>query len=145
MRFSNLFLSILIILLIGSGLGRASYSSAPLKCYYPPTIELAGNSKAVFSGRVIDIKKIGDYEEIRIRVIKSWKYVRSNEVVVFNFPGIEAPHYDVGESYLVFAEGNMTNDKLATGQCSRVLGIKYAQKEVRQLDRWWRRNKPRRR
>jgi hypothetical protein len=105
-------------------------------------IERANLYKAVFSGQVLDVKKSGELEEVKFKVLKSWKYVPGNEVVVFNYPHHEAPHYDLSKSYLVFA--SVDSGRLETHICSGTVEIEFAQKEMRQLDRWWRRNRSKR-
>jgi hypothetical protein len=143
MRISKLFPSILVVLSTALSFGTASHSAAPHRCVNTPVTELARSSKAVFAGQVIDVRESGEVEEVRFKILKSWKYVRGNEVVVFNYPHHEAPQYQVGRSYLVFAGGE--GGRLTTGMCSGTIDLSYAQKEIRQLDRWWRRNKSRRR
>jgi hypothetical protein len=106
------------------------------------TTERVNFYRAVFSGQVLDIKKSGELEEVKFKVSKSWKYVRGNEVVVVSYPHHEAPHYEVGKSYLVFASVN--GNRLETHICSGTVETRFAQKEMRQLDKWWRRNKSKR-
>lgn len=140
MRMSHRLMAMLVPAL---GLVGVSEGAVSLRCVNTPAIELAGKSKAVFSGQVIDIKKSEGIEEVRFKVLKSWKHVRGDEVVLFNHPHHEAPHYQVGRTYLVFAGGD--GNRLKTGMCSGVRDTQSAQNEIRQLDRWWRRNKSKRR
>jgi len=105
------------------------------KCMYPVSVaQHLAWSEVVFSGRVIEIRKDGEGEEVRLRVFKSWKNVRSAEVTLTNDPESEAgTRYQVGESYLVFANGSQ--EKPSTGACSHVPVLRYASKEMKELNR----------
>ena len=105
------------------------------KCLYPfPIAQRFASSEAVFSGRVLEIKRDQEVEEIRFSVFKSWKNLHSAEVLLFNDVDAEAaPTYRVGESYLVFANGS--HEKLTTGACSHVEVFRYAGKEIKELRR----------
>src|SRR5437867_10121442 len=125
MRFAGLVLALSIIAATwGDG---SSARSAP-KCLYPfPIAQRFAGSQAVFSGRVVEIRGSPE-EKIRFTIFKSWKNVHSAEVVLLNDPGAEAaPKYRVGESYLVFANGD--RDTLTTGACSYVVELRYASKK----------------
>ena len=105
------------------------------KCMYPvPVVQRLAWSEFVFSGRVIEIRKEGEGEEVRFQVFKSWKNVHSAEVTLTNDPESEAgTRYQVGESYLVFANGSQ--EKPTTGACSHVPVLRYAGKEIKELNR----------
>jgi hypothetical protein len=92
------------------------------------------SSKAVFSGIVLSVKIVNGFSEARFQVAEAWKGVDSTEVAVWADPFLaESPHYQVGESYLVFAEER--DGKLYTGMCSatEVLGSTRAKEYLKQL------------
>ena len=114
----------------------AMLSNAPAqaKCLMIPTLKRLKQSRAVFIGEVLNIKKGEGYEQVRFRITRSWKGVSKGEVVISNFRHPEAPHYEVNKNYLVFAYGE--KDKFATGGCSGTFGVEYSQKEIKELEKW---------
>ena len=100
-----------------------------------------GNSKAVFSGQVLDIveRKTGGSSEnvVTFRVIESWKRVRTKTVkVVTPHPTPASCGYDfqVGESYLVYVQIADDNE-LWTGICSRTMELAKATEDLQILGR----------
>jgi len=89
--------------------------SAP-KCTLVAAVERLKTSKAVFSGRVIEIKESEGIQVVRFSVSKSWKYVRASEVTVTNYVHHEGPYFHQGKTYLVYA--HLRKGKLSTGGCS---------------------------
>ena len=77
-----LLLTLIFSILIKGVAGDPALGVGPLpKCLYPfPVAQRLKTSEVVFSGRVIDIKKDGEQEEISFKVFKSWKNVHSSEV-----------------------------------------------------------------
>jgi hypothetical protein len=106
---------------------------AHARCWLPPTPERLKNSTAVFSGQVLDIKSGEQVEEVRFKLIKSWKEVTKTEVIILNTRHHEAAHYQIGKTYLVFAYGDREN--LRTGICTGTVEVQYAQNTIRELDR----------
>jgi hypothetical protein len=143
MRISKFFFALIAALFLTPSLKVLSYRAPSFKCEDTPTIERANKSKAVFLGQVVNIKKVDELEEVKFKVSKSWKYIRGGEATVFNYPHHEAPHYEIGKAYLVFASNY--KDRLTTGVCSGTVEVNYAKKDMDQLDKWWRRNKSKRR
>jgi len=66
-------LLLLTSLVAAFSLSHMARGTPPIKCKgIPSTIERANKAKAVFSGRVVDLKESGELEEVRFRVSKSW-------------------------------------------------------------------------
>lgn len=107
---------------------------AQAKCLIIPTLKRLKQSRAVFIGEALDIKKGVGNEQVRFRITRSWKGVSRGEVVISNTRHHEAPHYEVSKSYLVFAFGD--KDELATGICSGTVDVEYAQTEIKELEKW---------
>lgn len=94
---------------------------------------------AVFSGRVIEIKKpenLAGSVEVRFTVAKSWKYVDAEEIVVTTNAWSASCGYPfkVGESYLVW--GYVTGKdktRIGTHLCSRTQALSTAGKDLQEL------------
>lgn len=123
----------------------ASASHKPVfpKCALVTPIERLKTSKAVFSGRVIEVKESEWIQVAKFRVSKSWKYIRAGEVVVTNYIHHEGPYFHRGKNYLVYAY--QREGKLSTGGCSGTIEVKHAQAQIKHLDKWKARNKSQRR
>lgn len=93
-------------------------------------------AKAVFAGRVVEIKPESEIEVVKFRVSKKWKNVSRDELVLYNAVDGEAiMDYRIGETYIVFAWG--TDERLSTGSCSQGDVLLYAQakSEIGRLNR----------
>src|SRR5688500_17013245 len=97
--------------------GSASPKTASPKCLRPISIDLRmKTAKAVFSGKVLDVKRNGDVEEVRFKILRSWSPLNEASVLLLNYPESEAGiSYKLGESYLVFAGG--IENQLTTSTC----------------------------
>jgi hypothetical protein len=93
---------------------------------------------AVFSGKVVDIKKSETREhtvEVKLMVEKSWKYVDTEEAIVLTDEDESACGFPfkVGESYLIWAWKSKDGNKLGTNYCSRTQGLMGADKTLKEL------------
>src|ERR1043166_6586500 len=111
-------LAILIVELLSAGLSVA-------RCRVAPVPERFRNARAVFTGKVIRIEAGGREEQVRLRIIKSWKGPRKGVVVIANLRHPEASRFEEGRSYLVFAGGE--RGKYWTGICSGTLNVESAE------------------
>jgi hypothetical protein len=102
--------------------------------------EAVKNSAAIFEGRVIEIKVGADENgvstrtnQIRFRIVRSWKGVQQEEIIVRTMNNEAACGYGfrANQSYLVFADGNSSG--LLAGLCSRTKPIEKADEEIRVL------------
>lgn len=109
------------------------------KCDFVTPIERLKRSKAVFSGRVIEIQESKGIQVARFKVSKSWKYLRAGELFVTNYIHHEGPYFHQGKDYLVYAHERGGN--LSTGGCSGTGEVEHAQAKIKQLDKWKARNK----
>jgi hypothetical protein len=132
-------LSLTTFLVVGSNVVSAKRRVSPPKCALVAPIERLKTSKAVFSGRVLEVKESEGIQVVKFTVSKSWKYVRADEIVVTNFVHHEGPYFHQGKSYLVYAYER--EGKLSTGGCSGTVEIEHARDDIRQLDKWKARNK----
>jgi hypothetical protein len=121
--------------------GSATPKTASPKCLYPVSIDLRMRmAKAVFSGKVLDVKRNGEVEEVRLKILRSWSPLNEAEVLLLNYPESEAGiSYKLGESYLVFAGG--IENQLTTGTCPHVELLRYARGTIRQIERWQRQHR----
>jgi hypothetical protein len=121
----------------------AGRESMPPKCSLVTPIERLKTSKAVFSGRVIEVKESEGIQVARFNVSKSWKYIHPSEVIVTNYIHHEGPYFQQGKTYLVYAYER--KGRLSTGGCSGMVEVEYAQDQIKHLDKWKARNKSQRR
>ena len=117
----------------------ASRKPIPPKCAFITPIERLKTSKAVFSGRVIEVKESEGIQVARFKVSKSWKYVGAGELIVTNYIHHEGPYFHQGKGYLVYAYER--DGKLSTGGCSGTGEVEFAQDQIKQLDKWKARNR----
>ena len=95
---------------------------------------------AVFSGKVIEIRRHGQAEDIfgRVEVVfrvgRAWKGVESRTLSVFTSAQSAACGYGFREkrTYLVYAHGN-AGGRLSTGICSRTRRLKDAGEDLDDL------------
>ena len=95
-------------------------------------------ARAVFSGKVLEIivKPQIYHVEVKVKVESSWEESLPEEVTVFTGRGGGdcGFHFEVGESYLVFAYGS-GNGSLWTNICQRTAGISGAKLDLKILGR----------
>ena len=104
-----------------------------------PTEELE-LAAAVFSGKVVGIKRHKQAEdifarvEVVLRVERVWKGVEGATVSVFTSPHSAACGYDFkgGRTYLVYAHKN-AEGRLSTGICGRTRRLKDAGEDLKEL------------
>lgn len=98
------------------------------------------NSKAVFSGRVVGIRKKDDspfkgYLEIQFEVERSWKNAEIRVLRVMTVPAASCGYdFKVGQDYLVYATSSGKLN-LLVGFCSRTRELKHAADDLRVLSR----------
>ncbi|OCT16935.1 hypothetical protein A8709_16820 [Paenibacillus pectinilyticus] len=114
-------------------------------CMKPPDpIKAVAQSKAVFSGTVLDIKRqvldIDGIIEQQIAVLfdveQTWKGLNQTQVMVLT--NLDEPacgyHFQVGQTYLVFAGSyNYNKELLGTSNCSLTKGISVAAADLNQI------------
>jgi hypothetical protein len=82
--------------------------------------EAFNNSNAIFSGEVIEVSPISEYEAaVRIKVERSWKGGLSNEITLTTAKdsAMCGYYFETGKKYLVYANGKP--DALMVSNCSR--------------------------
>lgn len=98
--------------------------------------EARGKSTAVFSGEVIAVieKPQTFYVEVKFKVRRAWKQVSTDEITVRTGRGSGdcGFHFEVGESYLVYAYGPDENN-LETNICQRTEKLTDAGEDLKLL------------
>ena len=112
----------------------ASRSVGVPKCALATPVERLKTSKAVFTGRVIEIQEADGIQIVKFTVRKSWKYVRGKETTIVNYVHHEGPYFRKGQNYLVFAYAR--RGMLTTGACSGTIDVEFAGDEMQALDKW---------
>jgi hypothetical protein len=102
------------------------------KCEEPPSVEQElERSKAVFSGKVIDIKDEENNRKILFEVEETWKGVKDTQIILLDEISSCSLDFFEGASYLVFAyefQGDLT-----TNICDRTKDLSSAQEDLLKL------------
>ena len=110
-------------------------------CVPPPSpTEALEEATAVFSGKVVQIKRHKPSEdifggvEVVFRVDQKWKGVGNRTVSVFTSSQSAACGYSFSkdQTYLIYASGN-SRGRLSTSICSRTKRLKDAREDLNQL------------
>lgn len=95
-------------------------------------------SRAVFSGKVLEVREDAQTLSVvvRLRVERFWKGSPTREVRIMTGRGGGdcGYHFEVGESYLVYAHG-AGDGSLSTNICQRTARLSEASKDLRVLGR----------
>ena len=114
------------------GLILASPVYAMCRCVPPGTAKNEFNqSAAVFSGRVVTIKKApGMTERVTFQVLKRWKGPRKRQIVLINSTDPEACGmvFKKGQKYLVYALGE--SSKLRSSLCTRTAFLELSGDDI---------------
>lgn len=112
-------------------------------CVMPAApLESLEKSTAVFSGKVVSIKKrtgtvlsSADPVQVTFDIGVSWKGVEADTVTLTTALHSESCGFEFteGESYLVYARTEKNNDKLHTGLCSRTVLLASAGADLNEL------------
>jgi hypothetical protein len=91
------------------------------------------SSQAIFSGKVLSIEiSRGVYWAVKFKVERAWKYVDSQDVVIFTMSPDGAScgvDFILGENYLVYA-GIAFENELWTNHCTRTQKLRYAHRDL---------------
>ena len=107
-----------------------------------PIEEVVENSAAVFTGKVIDIKKptgpiVSSLDPIQVtfEIRSSWKGINENKVTLTTARSTASCGFDFtkGESYLVYASDGGKPGELNVHNCSRTVQLASAQADLRDL------------
>ncbi|HYO90079.1 MAG TPA: hypothetical protein VEQ40_00505 [Pyrinomonadaceae bacterium] len=135
MRIIKPGLMIIVFLLLSADAGYAC------TCVPPPSVaESLSQAGAVFSGKVLQVKRVKGSEqdglwqvEVVFAVNTSWKGARQRVISVFTASQSAACGYSFmrGRTYLVYA--GESQGKLATTICSRTKRLKDARLDLKEL------------
>jgi hypothetical protein len=102
------------------------------KCEEPPSVEQElERSKAVFSGKVIDIKDEKNNRKILFEVEETWKGADESQIILLDELSSCSLDFFEGASYLVYAhdfQGDLT-----TNICDRTKDLSSAQEDLLKL------------
>lgn len=125
-------LTLLLAALVASDVVACSCAPPP-----PPKAALEA-SAAVFSGKVVDVEDIGDFQRaVTIEVASTWKGVKGRKVTVQT-----AKHgatcgfgFEKGKSYLVYAYETKQGEAkvLSTNLCTRTRALGDAKDDLTEL------------
>ena len=140
-KFILLIFGIIICLFLSQTISLACSCTAPPKNKTEKQlIELEQKrSKAIFAGEVVEIVvpktpsgELEQFAEVRFKVQRMWKGLKTEEVKVStaNVCCICGYEFKVGESYLVYANGN---ENLSTDTCTRTKRLSDAGNDLKVL------------
>lgn len=104
-----------------------------VKCAVPKLPEAVSYSKAVFSGKVINVEKDGDTKIFTIQVGNYWKGPVKRKVKVYILETMRYQAcFELGKSYLFYAREN-NKGQLSDGRCSLTKRMEDAKKDLKYL------------
>lgn len=122
----------LIAILLAVSLTTFPTVSHACKCEEPPSVEQElEKSKAVFSGKVIDIKNVKNNRKILFEVEDTWKGVSETQTILADELSSCSLDFIEGESYLIYAyefQGDLT-----TNICDRTKELRSAMEDLAAL------------
>jgi hypothetical protein len=122
----------LIVILLTAAVTTFPTVSFACKCDWPPSVEQElERSKAVFSGKIIDVKNEDNNRKILFEVDETWKGVSESQIILTDELSSCSLDFHEGESYLVYAyefQGELT-----TNTCDRTKEISGAGEDLATL------------
>jgi hypothetical protein len=137
-RLSLMLIGTVALIIVDPSVGLACTCGLPYpnKTLKQQVIEAHKNSEAVFSGKVIEIIENPQvfYVVVKFKVQRSWKQTSTNEVTVLTGRGNGdcGYHFEVGESYLVYAY-KYNESEVGTNICQRTARLDDAAKDLKVL------------
>lgn len=129
----KVFLLSLFCLVFFAIASEAKVCEAGAKCAVPRLPEAVSYSKAVFSGKVINVEKDGDTKIFTIQVNNYWKGPVKRKVKVYILETMRyQAWFELGKSYLIYAREN-NEGKLSDGRCSPSKRIEDAREDLKYL------------
>lgn len=129
----NKFIALILFFILSATVITAFPSvSHACKCEEPPSVKQElEKSKAVFSGKVIDIKDEKNNRKILFDVEETWKGVKDTQIILLDEISSCSLDFHEGATYLVFAydfQGDLT-----TNICDRTKDLSWAQEDLLKL------------
>ncbi|MGV2941315.1 hypothetical protein AB5I83_17060 [Mesobacillus sp. LC4] len=122
----------LAVILLAIGLTTFPTASQACKCVEEKSIEKELKaSKAVFSGKVIEIKTSFNNRKILFEVEETWKGVSQTEIILEDEWSSCSTDFFEGESYLVYA--HEFQGELTTDICDRTRELRSAEGDLATL------------
>lgn len=111
----------------------ATESNLFAKCRVPYFEESYKESKAIFVGKVLSVRKEGDEKIFKFQVEKYWKGKKSKTLEVKYYENMRYQAWlEVGKKYLVYARGN-DDGTLSDGRCSLTKIYSEANPDLKKL------------
>jgi hypothetical protein len=111
----------------------AMESTTLAKCAMPTFQMALRDSKAIFAGKVVSVRKEGDEKIFKFKVEKYWKGMQSKTVEISYYENMRYQAWlKVGGRYLVYARGN-DDGTLSDGRCSLTKNYSEAKGDLKLL------------
>jgi hypothetical protein len=124
-------LSLIVIVLAATVILFPTATQA-CKCVEPPSVEKEfERSKAVFSGKVIDIRNDKNNRNILFEINETWKGISQTQIILRDELSSCSLNFFEGESYLVYAYD--FKDELTTNICDRTKELSSADEDLATL------------
>lgn len=130
-----LFLAIVIVMSVLTNKSEVSAKETLelSKCAMPNFTKAYTDSKSIFVGKVLSLRKEGDEKILKFQVEKYWKSKVQKTVEVRYY---ETLNYEVwlkvGKRYLVYTKGN-DDGTLSDGRCSMTKNYSEAKSDLKKL------------
>lgn len=122
----------LVVILLAASLTTFPTTSYACKCVEPQSVEKElESSKAVFSGKIVDINNEKNNRKLLFEVRESWKGISQTQVILTDELSSCSLDFLEGESYLVYAydfQGDLT-----TNICDRTKELSSAGEDLETL------------
>lgn len=129
-----LFINVFCFVLL-SGSADARICNSHSDCAIPSMKSEIANSKAIFSGKVINIEKDGDVKIITFQASRFWKGSVKRITKLYILENMRyGIFYEAGKSYLVFSSQD-SKGRLSDRKCSRSKSLEFASDDLKQLGR----------
>ncbi|MBT2682820.1 hypothetical protein J7E42_04240 [Bacillus sp. ISL-37] len=132
MNYFKLISFLILVFLLGAVLTTFPTVSHACKCVEPQSVEReVESSKAVFSGKIIDIRTEKNNRNILFEVEETWKGVSQTEIILKDEWSSCSLDFVEGESYLVYAYD--FQGELTTNICDRTKELSGAGEDLATL------------
>lgn len=132
----------LIIPIVLLGLLTSQPGLASPRCLESSVSQRLKGSTAVFTGEALAVGPVEHFLETRFKVLEAFKgttVATELRVRTYHSNSPEAPKFEPGRTYLVFAHGRGGN--LMAGACAGTVEIRYAKQAISELRRLTRNRK----
>jgi hypothetical protein len=107
--------------------------TVPADCAFASVEAAYKQSKAVFTGKVLNVEVVDGNKVYEFRVEKYWKGIKDRKIKIMAMTNMRyEPNYQGGKTYLIYA---YADDKggLRVGKCSRGSALEFAKEDLKIL------------